>query len=115
MGSAHVPTGDVYSVQVTAPSAEEAGRLGRLAVERRLAACAQVAGPITSTYWWEGTVTCATEWVCTLKTMASRLQELTDLLRGAHTYEVPEIIATRVAAGDPDYLAWVEAETTLPR
>jgi periplasmic divalent cation tolerance protein len=98
-------------VQVTASSAEEAARLGRLAVERRMAACAQVSGPVESTYWWEGEVTSATEWVCTLKTTAARLPALAATLRAAHSYEVPEIVATALVDGDPDYLAWVEAET----
>jgi periplasmic divalent cation tolerance protein len=29
-----------------------------------------------------------------------------------HSYEVPEIIAVPVVKGLPQYLAWVEAETT---
>lgn len=101
----------VVSVQVTAASADEAGALGRRAVEHRLAACAQVSGPVTSTYWWQGAVTSATEWVCTLKTVADRVDELASVLRAAHSYEVPEIVVMPVVAGDPDYLAWVEAET----
>jgi periplasmic divalent cation tolerance protein len=101
---------DHYAVTVTAPSAEEAGTLGRLAVERRLAACAQVSGPITSTYWWEGEVTTATEWVCTLKTSAGRLDELVGVLRGAHPYQVPEVLAQPIA-GEAAYLAWVDEVT----
>lgn len=97
-------------VQLTAPTAEEAGRLGRLAVERRLAACAQIGGPVTSTYRWHGEVETATEWVCTLKTVGPALPALTALLRHAHSYDVPEIVAVPVAGGDPDYLAWVAAE-----
>lgn len=98
-------------VQVTAASAEEADRLGRLAVEGRLAACAQVSGPIDSTYRWEGEITSATEWVCTLKTTADRVPSLTTALRAAHSYQVPEILVSDVNGGDPDYLAWLEAQT----
>lgn len=98
-------------VQVTAPSAEEAQRLGRLAVEARLAACAQVSGPLGSTYWWEGAVTTSTEWMCTLKTTGDRVSELVAALRAAHSYEVPEVVVTVLQGGDPDYLAWVTSET----
>jgi len=98
-------------VQFTAPSLEEAGRLGRMVVEARLAACAQVAGPITSTYWWEGEVTSAAEWVCTLKTTSRRVPELLGALRDAHPYEVPELVVTELAGGDAAYLHWVTAET----
>jgi periplasmic divalent cation tolerance protein len=98
-------------LQFTAPSAEEAGRLGRLAVEGRLAACAQVAGPVTSTYWWQGALTSTTEWVCTLKTTSRLVPSLIASLRAAHPYEVPELVVTPLSGGDPDFLAWVMAET----
>jgi periplasmic divalent cation tolerance protein len=102
---------DVYQVTATAPTADEATSLGRMAVERRLAACAQVSGPIASTYRWHGEVEAASEWVTTCKTTAACLEPLMDALRAAHSYEVPEIIAAGVEAGDRDYLAWVAAET----
>jgi periplasmic divalent cation tolerance protein len=102
---------DVYQVIVTAPTAEEASNLGRMAVERRLAACAQVSGPITSTYRWRGSVQLASEWVTTCKTKEACVDPLLDALRAAHSYAVPEIIATRVETGDRDYLAWVATET----
>ena len=98
-------------VQVTAPTAEEAERLGRLAVEGRLAACAQVSGPISSTYRWQGRVTSSTEWMCTLKTSAPIVTRLTSVLRSAHSYEVPEIVVTALVGGDEDYLGWIGAET----
>ncbi len=100
-----------YQVTVTAPSETEASALGRAAVERRLAACAQVSGPISSVYWWDGEVTSSQEWMCTLKTTAARLGELTGHLRSVHSYDTPEIVATSIVGGDPDYLAWLDAET----
>lgn len=107
-----LPMADVYQVTVTAPTADEATSLGRMAVERRLAACAQVSGPIASTYRWQGEVQSASEWVTTCKTKAACLGSLMDALRAAHSYEVPEIIAASVEAGDRDYLAWVVTETS---
>jgi periplasmic divalent cation tolerance protein len=101
----------VVAVQVTAPSWQVADDLGQAALAARLAACAQVSGPIRSTYWWRGQLQQADEWVCTCKTTARRFDELAALLRGAHPYDVPEVVATAVVAGDPDYLAWVVAET----
>lgn len=101
-------------VTLTAPSAEEAERLGTLALRGRLAACAQVSGPITSSYWWNGEMATATEWRCTLKTTRSRLAALVAALRAAHPYEVPEIVATALVGGDDDYLAWIGAETDPP-
>jgi len=105
---------DVCQVSVTAPTQEEASRLGRLAVESRLAACAQVSGPLTSTYWWEGAVCVADEWLCVLKTTADMVAPLTDVVRAAHSYDTPEIVVTPVVGGDEDYLTWVRIETASP-
>jgi periplasmic divalent cation tolerance protein len=107
--------GDHYEVKVTVPSADDAERLGRMAVHRRLAACAQVSGPITSTYWWEGEMTSATEWVCLLKTTSTLVEPLTEALRSGHSYQTPEIIATCIAGGDSTYLAWIDSETRSDR
>jgi periplasmic divalent cation tolerance protein len=103
---------DYYQVSVTAPNEEEARAMGTMAVAGRLAACAQVSGPIVSTYWWEGEVTTASEYVCTLKTSADRLPALMDAVKQAHSYQVPEIVAVPIAAGDSAYLEWIGEETT---
>ncbi len=55
-------------VITTVETREDAERIAKAMVESRLAACAQVAGPITSTYWWKGRIEDATEWQCLLKT-----------------------------------------------
>ena len=89
-------------------SLEEADRIAAVLVEERLAACAQVSGPVASTYRWEGKVDRATEWYCHLKTTAARLPDLEARLRSLHSYQVPEIIAVPISAGHPAYLAWIE-------
>jgi periplasmic divalent cation tolerance protein len=102
---------ECLQVVTTTDSREEADRLARTAVERRLAACAQVAGPVTSTYWWEGSVQTATEWQCVLKTTAARFEELRGHLEHEHSYDTPEIVATPIVAGGDAYLEWVRRET----
>jgi periplasmic divalent cation tolerance protein len=102
---------DCLQVVTTTDSREEADRLARSAVERRLAACAQVVGPVTSTYWWQGAVETASEWQCVLKTTAARFDELRAQLEREHTYETPEIVATPIVAGGAAYLEWIERET----
>jgi periplasmic divalent cation tolerance protein len=103
-----------YQVTTTTATRDDAARLGRLAVEQRLAACAQVSGPITSVYWWDGQVQTTGEWVCNLKTSATAVERLTAALRESHGYGTPEIVATPIEGGDADYLAWLDAETTAP-
>jgi periplasmic divalent cation tolerance protein len=100
-----------YQVSVAAPDADEAERLGRIAVENHFAACAQVSGPITSRYWWDGELLADTEWICVLITTAQRLVSLTDALLAAHSFKVPEVVATPIVAGAPAYLAWIDTQT----
>lgn len=103
--------GEVVAVTVTTPDEAVAEELSRLAVGERLAACAQVGGPIRSTYRWEGEVRTDDEWLLTIKTSRANLERLVDALRAAHPYEVPEIVAVPVVGGDPAYLEWVRDES----
>ena len=102
-----------FVVSVTTPTEAHAHALAVMAVEGRLAACAQIAGPIRSIYWWEGTVTSASEFTCTFKTTADRLPALMAAVKEAHGYEVPEIVAVAIADGDPAYLGWIATETQV--
>jgi periplasmic divalent cation tolerance protein len=98
-------------VQTTTDSRAEAVELAQAAVEARLAACAQVAGPIASTYWWEDGLERAEEWLIMLKLPADRFDDLAEFLAERHSYDDPEIIATPIVAGSQSYLDWVADET----
>jgi periplasmic divalent cation tolerance protein len=102
---------EYLQVQTTTDSRAEAVELAQAAVEARLAACAQVAGPIASTYWWEGGVERAEEWLIMLKLPADRYDELAEMLTERHSYDEPEIIATPIVAGSAAYLSWLDEET----
>jgi len=100
--------------QVTTAIDEEAAaaELAGILVAERLAACAQILGPVESVYRWEGDVRHAREWLIVAKTTDARLPALTARIRALHRYEVPEIVALPIAAGDPAYLRWIQRETT---
>jgi periplasmic divalent cation tolerance protein len=99
---------------VTTAVAEEAAaaEMADTVVTERLAACAQVLGPVRSSYRWEGEVRVAREWLVVAKTTETRLAELTARIRSLHRYDLPEIIALAIAAGNPEYLRWIRDETT---
>jgi periplasmic divalent cation tolerance protein len=99
-------------VETTVGSVEEAGRIAEAVVAARTAACAQVLGPITSTYRWQGAVERAEEYLVVMKTTAARYPELERQLTGLHSYDVPEIVAVPVTAGSRAYLSWVSTETS---
>lgn len=98
---------EYVQVLTTAGSEEEAERISSSLVERRLAACVQVAGPISSRYRWKGGVEQEQEWLCLAKTEAALYGEVEAAIRGAHSYEEPEIVAIPVLAGSRGYLEWI--------
>ncbi len=105
---------DCRQVSTTLPDRALADRVAAELVGERLAACAQVVGPVTSTYRWEGRVETAEEWYCHLKTTEDRLPALEARIRQLHPYEVPEIIAVPIVAGSPAYLRWIRESVALP-
>lgn len=98
-------------MSTTTDSESAARELAAGAVEARLGACAQVVGPITSVYRWEGRVNTDPEWRVEIKTAADRVDELVEHLKRHHTYDVPEVVATPVVGGSAEYLSWVVGET----
>lgn len=102
------------TVLTTTDTQEAAATLADSAVRARLAACAQIVGPVTSVYWWEGKVDHAQEWQVVYKTTTDRYPALEAHIKAEHTYDVPEIIATPIAAGSAAYLTWLSDETATP-
>jgi periplasmic divalent cation tolerance protein len=98
-------------IHTTIDTQEGAKKIADTLVEKRLAACVQVSGPITSTYWWQGQIEVAQEWVCTAKTRQNLYDAVEQAIREVHSYDEPEILATPLLAGSQGYLNWVAQET----
>lgn len=101
---------DYIQIVTTTEHREDAERIARTLVEERLAACAQVTGPISSTYHWQGKIETAQEWQCWAKSRRDLYEQVEQAIRRLHPYEVPEILAMPIFAGSAAYLAWLEAE-----
>ncbi len=99
---------ECVQVLTTAGSEQEAELIAAALLERRLAACVQIVGPVLSRYRWRGEIEREREWQCLAKTTRARFETLAATIREVHSYEEPEIVATPVVAGSPGYLAWVE-------
>lgn len=97
-------------VVTTVDSLEAARAIADAVLTRRLGACAQIAGPIESRYWWQGKIDSASEFQCIIKTSRSHYPALEKLIREHHPYQCPEILATPVVAGFPGYLDWLRQE-----
>lgn len=89
----------------------QAQQLAEALVKQRLAACVHVSGPITSTYWWQGKMEIAEEWLCEAKTRSDLYEEVEHLLKSLHPYDEPEIIATPILTGSESHLNWIREET----
>jgi periplasmic divalent cation tolerance protein len=92
----------------TVGKAEDAERIGRELVERRLAACVNVVPGVTSIYRWKGDVEREEERLLVIKTTAEQFPALRDALVTLHPYEVPEVVALRIEDGYEPYLAWLD-------
>jgi periplasmic divalent cation tolerance protein len=101
---------DYNLVYVTTANQEEARRIGRLLVEKRLAACANIVPIVQSIYWWQGRIYDEEEALMFVKTTKERVEEVIAEVKKLHSYEVPAIDALDISAGNPDYLKWISEE-----
>jgi periplasmic divalent cation tolerance protein len=101
-------------VSTAVSTQDDANKIATALIERRLAGCVQIVGPVQSIYRWHGVVERADEWLCLIKTSAELYASVEGSIRELHSYECPEIIATPIVAGSEGYLAWL-GEQTRPR
>ena len=104
--------GDFIQVTTTASTKDEAAKIAAVLLERRLAACVQVVGPIESHYRWKGRIERSEEWLCIIKTVRTRYAALSSAIREHHSYEVPEIVSCPMEDGSEPYLEWLRRETS---
>lgn len=100
------------AVQIITTTAEKsaATELARRLIERRLAACVQIDGPLESHYRWEGVVEQSTEWRLTIKTTDAAAGGVVAAVHQYHPYDEPEILVTPITGGSPGYLRWLADE-----
>jgi len=98
---------DKRIVLTTAASEEEAHKVARALVERRLAACVNIVPQMTSVYRWHGDVEEAREWLLIVKTTAAAFDQMRYAIAELHSYEVPECVCLTIEDGAPNYLEWI--------
>ncbi len=89
---------------------QDAQKIARALVEKRLAGCVQIIGPIKSIYWWKENIETAEEWLCIIKTKKRLFEKLEKSIREIHPYETPEILAIPITKASEDYLNWLDSE-----
>ena len=101
---------DKIVVFSTAGSQEEANRIARQLVERRLAACVTVVAGASSIYRWQGAIEEAGEWLLVIKSSRGLFDRLQAGIRKLHSYQTPEVIAVPIVDGAEEYLQWMDRE-----
>jgi periplasmic divalent cation tolerance protein len=86
--------------------------IGRALVEERLAAAVNIQAGVRSVYRWQGAVEEAAEAILIAKTRAALVPRLTARVLALHSYECAAVVAVPICGGNPDYLAWIEAQST---
>ena len=99
-------------VITTVGTEEQAYTIAREIVARRQAACVNIVPGIHSVYHWQGAIQEEAEWMLVIKSTRALFDQLQAELRKVHSYKVPEVLAIPVVAGNEEYLAWVDRETS---
>lgn len=105
---------ELCEVVMTAPDPDWLRDFTRNLVQDRLASSVHNFHPVQSTYRWEGEVHDRTEGRASLHTRRELIAIIVQRAAESHPYHVPGISARLIVDGNPDYLAWIEAETTMP-
>jgi periplasmic divalent cation tolerance protein len=95
---------------ITTEAGEEAQLISKVLLEQRKAACINIVPKVSSLFWWQGNIDSAQESLLVVKTKASLLDEIIQLVKEIHSNDIPEIIALPIVGGNQDYLEWVGKE-----
>jgi periplasmic divalent cation tolerance protein len=96
-------------VFMTASDKKEASKIVRRLLNERLIACANIVGPVSSLFWWQGKIDEASEFLVIMKSRKDLFKRLSEKVKETHSYEVPEILELPITEGLPSYLGWMSA------
>ena len=106
--------GTYVVVLITTPSKEEAERIARDLLSKKLAACVNIVSDVKSLFWWEEKIDEANECLLVIKTRLDQMEELIESVKRIHSYTVPEIIALPIITGNTRYLEWINQTIKKP-
>lgn len=97
-------------VFITTDTDREAQKIAEILLGQKKAACVSIVPKVDSHFWWKGNIDSAQESLLIVKTKASLVDEVVNLVKQSHSYEVPEVISLPIVGGNPDYLRWIDEE-----
>ncbi len=93
-------------ILVTTPNRQKADTLAKTLLAEKLAACVNIL-PVSSRYWWKGKIEAEEEQLTLVKTEQTLVREIVKVVKAHHSYEVPEVIALPIVAGNREYMRWI--------
>ena len=96
---------------ITARDSEEARKISRALLEKRLVSCCNIVPRIESLYWWKGKMEEENEALIILKTGKERMEEIVKEVKKIHSYETPAIDFLDITGGSREFLEWIGKET----
>ena len=94
-------------ISTTVAKRSDAERIARILSEKKLSACAQIIGPITSVYRWKSKIKKSKEWLCSIKSKKSHYKKIEQTIKKIHPYKLPEIMAVPIVEGSREYFGWM--------
>jgi periplasmic divalent cation tolerance protein len=91
----------------TADSMEAARIIATALVEAKEAACVNIVPGIQSIYHWQGKICDEAEVLLVIKSTGELFDAINSRIHHLHPYQVPEVIAVPMEAGDSAYLQWI--------
>jgi periplasmic divalent cation tolerance protein len=97
-------------VFITTKTPEEANKISKSLVKKRLAACVNIVPDVSTHFWWKDKLDFSHESLLMVKSKQSLLPDIIKSVKKMYSYSIPEIIALPIAGGDQDYLDWLDSE-----
>ena len=94
-------------ILVTTSSKQEAEKISQTLLKTKLIACANIIGPVSSHFQWNGKVEQTEEFLVLMKSRQDLFDAIYERVKALHSYEVPEVVALPIMAGSKAYLDWL--------
>lgn len=104
---------DFIEIRFTSGSIDEARKIVRYLVQERYVACGQIIPWVESVYMWDNKLNTAQESKVILKTHMDKYESIKDVIQNNSSYDVPEILWSRIDGGNEEYLNWLKESASL--
>ena len=96
----------------TADTMDLAQKIAHAIVQEGKAACVNILPGMRSVYHWGEKLRDDPEILLLIKSTGENFEQIRKRIRELHSYDVPEVIAVPITAGDPDYLNWLHTQVS---